>query len=177
MIGLSGQATGTYSSTETNRVAGTLYQIKGSGTITPIGSAAVSGAYHALGSDSALETGTLMLVGPHGKLNLKLTASISPIAANRASQPGSGINPGGPMIPASTQSIASGPIILVYSFDYRIVRGTGQYARDRGTGVVQITSTPGLSSPTGPGIYAAVSASSTSPGRITLNFSPGPEPI
>jgi hypothetical protein len=83
------------------------------------------------------------------------------------------INPGGPMITASigaSESAVGAPIIIVNTFQFKIVSGTGPYAHYRGTGKVQIETTPGFSTPPGTGIYASSLASTAGSGRTILNF-------
>jgi hypothetical protein len=172
-IRLSGNASGTYTSTLANPDSGTQYHITARGTITPIGSAHVSGSFRTLGFiNGGVETGTLTIVGPNGRLYLTLTETISPVAAGASSGQAGAINPGGPMIASSTQSSLNAPIVLVYTFHYHITRGTGQYTHDKGTGVIHITSTPGQANPVGPGIYNTATAGLTGSGRITLHFLP-----
>ena len=62
--------------------------------ITPIGQAVVTGLFDAA-------TGTLKIAGPEGKLFLVLTAS-PPVSDGLPTGQAGSINPGGPMIPAST---------------------------------------------------------------------------
>jgi hypothetical protein len=81
------------------------------------------------------------------------------------------VNPGGPMIPKGSPP--------VYYFTFTITRGTGQYAQDRGTGSVEIATTPGLAGLPGTGIYIS---SSTAPsdqglGQTTLTFITGRVPL
>jgi hypothetical protein len=173
-IRLSGEATGTYTRTAANPDTGALYRIKARGAITPIArSASVTGSFQTLGFiNGGVETGTLTISGPKGKLYVKLSEIILSVAAGDSIQPGSSINPGGPAIPASKTTIVTMPIVIVYTFDYRIVGGTGQYAHDKGTGVVHISTTPRLTVPKGPGIYATNSAALTSSGRVSVDFLP-----
>ena len=86
------------------------------------------------------------------------------------------INPGGPINGGSTAT-SGGPIILVNDFAYTIVGGTGQYANDQGSGIVQITTTPGITSPTGPGIYSMAEAPVTGFGQTTVTFESGLVPL
>jgi hypothetical protein len=173
-VNLSGQVAGTYTTTQGPPDTGTQYRIKASGSITPIGLATVSGSFRTLGFiNGGVETGTLTIVGPHGKLTLKLTKTINPAAAGASRDYGSTINPGGPMIPSSTPATrltVNPPIILIYAFDYHIIRGTGQYSHLKGAGIVHVETTPGLSSPIGPGIYNSAALNLAGTGRVTLTF-------
>ncbi len=153
-IALTRKADGTYTSTQGPPDTGTRYKLNAAGTITPIGSAVVTGSFHTPGFIQTGEaTGKLKIVGSHGTLTLKLR------------EPGP--------ITAGLPSASGGPIILVNDFTYSVVKGTGQYAKDHGTGTVEITTTPGLTSPTGPGIYMT---SETGIGRTTLTFESGVVP-
>ena len=141
------------------------FHVNASGTLTPIGQAVVTGLFDAA-------AGTLKIAGPEGKLFLVLTAS-PPVSDGLSTGQAGSINPGGPMIPASTgtsQSTIGGPIILINSFRFKIKSGTGQYSHDRGTGTVQIETTPVVSTPTGPGIYSSSLATEAPTGRATLIF-------
>jgi hypothetical protein len=137
--------------------------------------AVVTGSFHTPGFIAGqVATGTLTIVGPKGKLHLELTKS-DPVPLEVSTDQAHPINPGGPMIPASkgtSETIVTDPIILVNTFQFKIVSGTGQYAHDRGTGTVQIETTPGLLPPTGPGIYASSLATTAGVGRTILNFTP-----
>jgi hypothetical protein len=171
-LALSGDVTGTYTSKEANPDTGTEYKITAHGVVTPVGAAVVTGSFHTLGFIlNGIETGKLTLKGSKGKVYLQLTESIVPIAAKSSDPLPGGVNPGGPMIPASTPSLESEPIVLVYTFNYRITGGTGRYAHDKGTGVVHVTTTPNLITPKGPGIYSTAMLGFTGSGRISLDFS------
>jgi len=146
-IEVGGEVQGYYSSISITSVAPTIYALAAHGTITPIGPATVTGSFHTA-------RGHLIIVGTGGSLNLKLTKAPSTSASD------------------SPDDASNGPIILVYDFTYKITAGTGQYKHDRGTGKVVITTTPGLVSPTGPGIYSG--PTTTNVGRTTLTFNPTP---
>ncbi len=164
-VELIGQATGFYTSTPGASNTGTAFHVNASGPITPIGPEVVIGSF-----DTA--KCALTITGPAGELRLVLKET-SPFRANTPTGQTGTVNPGGPMIPASkltSDSSVGDPIILVNTFRYEIKSGTGQYALDRGTGRVQIQTTPGLTTPTGPGIYASSMASETPTGRTILTF-------
>jgi hypothetical protein len=172
-VELIGHANGTYTSRQANPDTGTQFSLHATGALTPIGSAVVTGSFHTPGFISGgVATGTLTIVGPKGTLHLDLTdsgLSAAGISADQADP----VNPGGPMIRGSNGGSGStfgGPIILVNTFQFRIISGTGQYAHDRGTGKVQIQTTPGLLTPTGPGIYASSLVSTAGVGRTILHF-------
>src|SRR5271166_789432 len=143
-VSLTGSADGAYSSTPSKHSMGIKYQLGAFGPITPIGSAVVNGWFHTPGSNGGQDSGGLTIFGSRGTLKLKLTpenwsfsaradASVNPGGPIRGS---SMVNPGGPMIPKGS------PIVDYFTFT--ITRGTAQYAHDRGTGTVEITTTPGL---------------------------------
>jgi hypothetical protein len=179
-ISLTGQADGTYTSTQGPPDTGTRYKLKVSGTITPIGSAVVNGSFHTPGFiRGGKVTGRLKIVGSRGKVILQLTEP-GPIIAGAFDLP-NGVNPGGPikgLTPSSgvSPSTSSGPVILVNDFLYSVVKGTGKYAHDKGTGTVEITTTPGLATPP-PGIYSSPMTAKTGIGRTTLTFESGPVPL
>jgi hypothetical protein len=160
-IDLAGKAKGLYTSTQGVPDTGTHYQLTASGTITPIGSAVVSGSFQTPGFiRGGVATGTLTLAGKRGTLTLKLTEA-GPIPSGNA----------------ATATPSNGPIILLNNFAYQITGGTGQYAHAQGSGTVAITATPGLSHPTGPGVYNAASLIQAGFGRTTLTFTPGFSPL
>jgi hypothetical protein len=172
-VELSGQATGTYTSRQGTRDTGSLFHVRASGAITPIGSAVVTGSFRTRGLESGgVSRGTLTISGPSGTLHLDLTdagAEPTGISISQIDR----INPGGPMIPASNsgnESTVSGTVIIVHTFEFKIVSGTSQYAHDRETGTVQIQTTPEILNPTGPGPYASSLASTAGLGRTILNF-------
>jgi hypothetical protein len=174
-IDLSGQVNGTYTSRKGASDTASRYDVNASGTITPAGSVVVTGSFRTGGSthDEHL-AGTLTIVGPQGNLYLKLVERGHGAQNTSTGQTGA-INPGGPMIGGSTgttNSITAGPIILLNSFRFEISRGTGTYAQERSTGTVTIETTPGLSVPTGPGIYASALASQAGVGRTIITFTP-----
>jgi hypothetical protein len=178
-VSLTGSADGAYASTPSKHSMGIKYQLGAFGPITPIGSAVVNGWFHTPGSNGGQDSGGLTIFGSRGTFKLKLTpenlsfsaradASVNPGGPIRGS---STVNPGGPMIPKGS------PIVDYFTFT--ITRGTAQYAHDRGTGTVEITTTPGLTGLPGPGIF---SSSLTSPsdhglGQITLTFISGRVPL
>ncbi len=177
-VELSGQANGFYTSRERLPDAGTRFQVNANGTIAPFGAAFVTGSFHTLGStDGGVATGSLTIEGKQGKLHLSLTESS--LAADATSTGQAAPNyPGGPMITGSTgasEPTAGEPIILINTFRFEIKSGTGQYADDRGTGSVQIETTPVLSTPTGPGIYSSSLASTAATGQAIVTFSPSPD--
>jgi hypothetical protein len=178
-VSLTGSADGDYTSTLGKHSMGIKYHLSASGTITPIGSAVVNAWFHAPGSNGGQDSGSLTIVGSQGTLKLKLTPenwSFSARADDSVNPGGpirglSTVNPGGTMIPKGSPP--------VNYFTFTITRGTGQYAQDRGTGSVEITTTPGLTGLPGPGIY---SSSSTAPsdhgsGQTTLTFIIGRVPL
>jgi hypothetical protein len=173
MVELSGQASGTYTSRQGTSDTWSLFHVHASGAISPIGSAEVTGSFRTLGrEDGSVPKGTLTILVPNGSLHLDLTDTGAEPSGITIDQIDS-INPGGPMIPASNgtnESTASGTAIIVHTFEFKIISGTGQYAHDRGTGTVQIETTPGLVPPTAPGPYASSLASTASIGRTILNF-------
>jgi hypothetical protein len=181
-VTLTGEADGTYTSTLGPPDTGTPYKLNASGTITPVGSAVITGSFHTPGFiRGGKVTGRLKIVGSHGTLTLKLTdpGPIERGASNAVDNP---INPGGPirgLRPASggSPSAAGIPIILVHDFTYTVVKGTGQYAKDHGTGTVMITTTPGLTSPPGPGIYSSPMTTEPGIGRVTVTFESGAVPF
>jgi hypothetical protein len=180
-VALTGQADGTYTSTLGPPDTGVRYKLKASGTITPIGSAVVSASFHTPGFiRGGKVTGRLKIVGSHGKLILKLTEP-GPIVADASNLP-TGFNPGGPikgLRPASggSPSASGEPINLVNTFTYFVVKGTGRYAHDTGTGPVVITTTPGTSSPPGTGIYSSPMTTEAGFGRTTVTFESGAVPF
>jgi hypothetical protein len=178
-VSLTGSADGDYTSTQSKHNMGIEYHLSASGTITLIGSAVVNGWVHTPGSKGGQDFGSLTIVGSRGTLKLKLTPERWSFLARAddSVNPGgpirglSTVNPGGPMIPKGSPP--------VNYFTFTITRGTGQYAQDRGTGSVEIATTPGLTGLPGPGIY---SSSSTAPsdnglGQTTLTFITGRVPL
>lgn len=156
-IRLDGNAEGTYTSKQLGSGGAMEYHLHASGTIAPVGQARVTGSFEMPRTIRGGETlGTLKVVGASGKLTITLTGQ-------------------GPIIASSPES--AGPIILVNDFTYEITRGTRAYAHDRGTGLVQITTTPGTTVPTGPGIYNATEATTTGSGRTVVTFETGPIPL
>jgi hypothetical protein len=172
-VELIGQASGTYTSRQGTSDTWSLFHVHASGAITPIGSAVVTGSFRTLGRENGIvPKGTLTILGPNGSLHLDLTDT-GAIRSGITNDQVDDINPGGPMIPAANatnESTASGTAIIVNTFEFKIISGTGHYAHDRGTGTVQIETTPGLVPPTGPGPYASSLASTASVGRTILNF-------
>ncbi|HZW33152.1 MAG TPA: hypothetical protein VFF52_20720 [Isosphaeraceae bacterium] len=155
-VTLTGEATGDYTSTQGPPDTGTHYHLTAAGRLTPIGRAVVSGSFQTPGFiRGGQASGTLTIAAAHGTLTLNLTAP-GPIRVN-----------------AST---AAGPMILVNDFTYTITKGTGRYAHDKGLGRVVITTTPGLTVPTQPGIYAAT-PSITGSGQTTVTFETGATPL
>jgi hypothetical protein len=181
-ISLSGAADGDYTSTFNDFA--TKYHVSAAGTITPVGSVGIRGSFHS-GRKSGQNSGSLTIVGVQGTLRLELKAESPPIASvsNRAHDtinPGGPIqglctvNPGGPSAGGSSMTSTVGePIILVNDFTYTITGGTGKYANDRGSGTVEITTTPGLMTPQGPGIYSSTAATDTGVGQTTITFGTG----
>ena len=170
---LSGQASGTYTSRQGTSDTGSLFHVCASGAITPIGTAVVTGSFRMRGLEiGSVSRGALTISGPNGTLHLELTDAGADPSGTSIGQVDR-INPGGPMIPASNgtnESTASGTVIIVHTFEFKIISSTGQYAYDRGTGTVQIQTTPELLNPTGPGPYASSLASTAGLGRTILNF-------
>jgi hypothetical protein len=176
---LTGSADGDYTSTLSKHSMGIKYHLSASGTITPIGSAVINGRFHTPGSTGGQDSGSVTIVGSRGTLKLKLTPenwSFSARADDSVNPGGpirglSTVNPGGPMIPKGSPP--------VYFFTFTITRGTGQYAQDRGTGSVEIATTPGLMGLPAPGV---ISSSSTAPseqgsGQTTLASITGRVPL
>jgi hypothetical protein len=178
-VSLTGSTDGDYTSTLSKHSMGTKVQLSASGTITPIGSAVVNGWFHTPGSNGGQDSGSLTIVGSRGTLKLKLTRenwSFSARADDSVNPGGpirglSTVNPGGPMIP-----VGSPPVDY---FTFTITRGTGQYAQDRGTGSIEITTTPGLTGLAGPGIYSSSSKapSDHGSGQTALTFIIGRVPL
>ena len=156
-IRLDGTADGTYTSKQLGSGGAMEYHLHASGTIAPVGQVRVTGSFEMPSIVRGGETlGTLKVVGASGKLTIILKGQ-------------------GPIIASAPES--AGPIILVDDFTYEITRGTRAYAHDRGTGMVQITTTPGTTTPTGPGIYNAMEARTTGSGRTVVTFETGPVPL
>ena len=172
-VELNGQAEGSYTSRQGQPDSGTRYHVNASGTITPIGLAVVTGSFSTPGVvDGRVATASLTIMGPKGKLHLKLTES-GPVPAVRTTDQADAINPGGPMITGSTptsESTVSDPIIFVHTFQFEIVSGAGHYAHARGKGTVRIDTGPGLATPTGPGTYSSSLASTAGLGRTNITF-------
>jgi hypothetical protein len=172
-VDLKGQATGGYTARQENPDTGALFRLNARGAISPIGSAFATGSFHSLGFISdRVATGTLTITGPNGTLHLDLTAVESSSAVVSTDQ-AAAVNPGGPMnpaYPAPTESTAGGTAIIVHTFQFQIVSGTGDYAHDRGTGTVQIDTIPGYPTSPGPGPYAVASMRTALFGSVVLNF-------
>jgi hypothetical protein len=180
-VSLSGTVDGDYTSTQKGSHAATKYKLTAEGSITPIGQAAVTGSFRTSNAIRIGEVaGRLKIVGSQGTLILKLQKT-NPVIAGALDLP-SGFNPGGPikgLRPSSGASpSASGePVILVNDFNYSIVKGTGQYAHDTGTGTGVITTTPNTAIPPGPGIYSSPMATESGFGQTTVNLYSGPVPL
>jgi hypothetical protein len=172
---LSGQTQGFYTSRFGPPDKADRFHLNSSGAITPIGAAVVTGTFETFRqSQGGGAAGTLTIVGPKGKLYLNLTES-SAATETLSTDQSNAINPGGPMIAdakASSGSTVGDPIILVNNFQFEIVRGAGEYSHARGTGTLQIETTPGLSTPTGPGTYSSSLATTAGLGRAILTFDP-----
>jgi hypothetical protein len=168
-VALTGEADGYYTSAQGTPDTVTEYLVNATGTITGVGAAMISGSFHAPwlihGRPSS---GTLTIAGSPGTLTLRLTATGAGIA-DVSTSGGNRIRPGGAGSRGST-SISAGPIILLNDFNYTLTRGTGQFAHARGSGTVLITTTPGLTGPSGPGIYNSAAMPVTGIGRTTLTF-------
>jgi hypothetical protein len=168
-VSLAGVADGSYQTSQGPPDTGAQYRLTATGTIRPLGAAVVSGTFDTPGFiHGGQVTGTLKIAGSSGTLTLRLVEA-SPKVEDVSKVDGHGINTGGPGGRGST-SVSSGPIILVNDFEYTIIRGTGRYAHTRGSGVVEITTTPGFTGPTGPGIYNTPALPVTGSGRTTLTF-------
>jgi hypothetical protein len=155
-VALTGVARGDYTSTQSPPDTGTHYDLTAAGRVTPIGRAMVSGSFQTPGFiRGGQASGTLTIAAAHGTLTLNLTAP-------------------GPIRAAA--STAAGPMILVNDFTYTITKGTGRYAHAKGLGTVEITTTPGFTVPTQPGIYAAP-PSRTGSGQATVTFETGATPL
>ena len=176
-VELTGPANGYYTSTQKSNGTETEYDLTAAGTISPVVSAVITGSFQTVQSKAS---GSLTIAASQGTLTLKLREG-GPTSAVSNGADGS-INPGGPIrgltsSNGKTTSSSGGPIILVNDFTYTIVRGTGAYARARGSGAVDITTTPGISSPPGPGIYASPSTTETGFGTTTFTFDSGVVPV
>jgi hypothetical protein len=171
-IALDGQANGFYTSRDSPQYTGTRFHVNASGTIAPVGAAYVSGSYHKLEStNGGTAPATLTITGQRGKLHLRLTELGSASAARSIDQ-ADAVNPGGPMFTRTkgTSQATAEPVILVNMFRFEITSGTGQYSHYRGSGAVQIETTPVVSTPTGPGTYSSSLASTAETGRSLLTF-------
>jgi hypothetical protein len=156
-LALNGSADGDYTSRQHGSNAATKYHLTAAGTITPVGQAVVTGSFRAPTSMRGGETvGTLKIITASGRLTLTLTVP-RPIPASAA--------------------VTAGPIILVNDFSFTVKKGTGAYAGDHATGTVEITTTPGFTTPTGPGIYASRAVAASGVGRTTITFQTGPLPL
>jgi hypothetical protein len=169
LVALAGEADGYYTSTVGTPDTGTEYFVSATGTIAGVGEAMVSGSFHTPWLiHGRLSSGALTIVGSAGTLRLRLTATGAGVA-DVSTDWGDRIGPGGAHNQGS-RSISAGPIILLNDFKYTITGGTGQYAHARGSGKALITTTPGLTVPTGPGIYNTPAMPITGSGRATLTF-------
>jgi hypothetical protein len=171
-IALDGQANGFYTSRDSPLYTGTRFHVNASGTIAPVGAAYVSGSYHKLEStNGGMAPVTLTITAKRGKLHLRLT-ELGSASAARSTDQGDAVNPGGPMITRTkgTSQVTAAPAILVNIFRFEITSGTGQYSHYRGSGTVQIETTPVVSTPTGPGTYSSSLASTAETGRSLLTF-------
>jgi hypothetical protein len=171
---LTGQATGSYVSRQGPPDTGTRFHIQASGTITPVGSAVVTGWFSALGPiNNSVGTGHMTIVGPHGKLRLKLTEPGVVTVGVQADDPRV-VDPSGRLIEASAAATGSADretTTVMYRFPFRIIRGIGAFLHDRGTGTVVILNTPALRGPVGPKTHSSSLASTAGLGRTVLTFS------
>jgi hypothetical protein len=172
-VDLEGQARGDYTARQVNPLTGAQFRLNARGGITPIGPAFITGSFHTTGIIVyGVATGTLTIAGPKGTLYLDLTAA-QPSSAEASTEEAGAVNPGGPMIPASetaTESTVGATAIIVHTFQFQIVSGTGDYTHDRGTGTVLIETTPGYPTAPGPGPYAASLARNSPFGTMELSF-------
>jgi len=154
-IVLTGAANGDYTSPPAIPDTGTRYHLTATGTITPLGPAVVSGSFHTPGFiRNGRPSGSLRVAGASGTLTLRLSARHLIVG------------------PPAT----AGPSIRASFFDYAIVKGTGRYAHARGSGPVDITTTPGLTGLTGPGIFNTATTLAAGTGRTTITFGVGTPP-
>jgi hypothetical protein len=168
-IALTGQADGAYTTTQGTTDAVTHYHVTATGTIIGVGAAVISGSFRTPWLiHGRVSSGTLSIMGSSGTLTLRLTASGAGIAD--ASANGWNRNNAGGSGSLGSTSISAGPIVLLNDFKYTIIRGTGHFAHTRGSGTVLITTTPGFTVPTGPGIYNTTMMPVTGSGRTTLTF-------
>jgi hypothetical protein len=168
-VALSGEAEGFYASTQGTPDAGTEYLVNATGTITGVGAAAISGSFRIPWLiHGRRSSGALTIVGSPGTLKLRLKATGAGVA-NVSMDGGDRIGPGA-AIGRASPSISSIPIILLNDFRYTITGGTGRFAHARGSGTVLITTTPGPTGPTGPGIYSTAATPVNASGRATLTF-------
>ena len=166
---LTGMADGFYTSSQTIPDTGTDYQLTATGTLPAFGEAAVTGSFQTPGFiRNGQTTGTLKVAVPSGTLTLRLTATGQGIAnvATGAGHHGHPARPDG----RGSASVVGEPIILLYDFNDTIIKGTGRYAHARGSGRVEITTTPGVTEPSGPGIYNSGANLITGSGRLTVSF-------
>jgi hypothetical protein len=171
-IALDGQANGFYTSRDSPLYTGPRFHVNASGTIAPVGAALVVGSYFTFETTNGrMATAALTITGQRGKLHLRLT-ELGSASAARSTDQGDAINPGGPMITRTkgTSQATARPAILVNTFRFEITSGTGQYSHYRGSGAVQIETTPVVSTPTGPGTYSSSLASTAETGRSLLTF-------
>ena len=171
-VEIDGQAKGFFTSREGPPGTGTRFQVNANGTISPFGAAYVTGSFHTLeSSNGGVATGTLTITGKQGKLHLVLTG-LDPALDGRSTERADDINRGEVMVAGSkgTSEASAEPTISLKTFRFQINRGTGQYARDRGTGLVQIEVAPALSKPPGPPTYTSALTTTAGIGQALLTF-------
>jgi hypothetical protein len=168
-VALTGEAVGDYTTTQGPPDTGTQYHVTARGTIDAVGAAVVSGSFQLPGFiHGSRASGVLTIAGSAGALRLRLTAA-GPAAEDASNEVRHALNVG-VTTSQGAASISGGPIILLNEFDDTITKGTGRYAHARGSGTVEITTTPGLTVPTGPGIYNVMASPITGSGRTALTF-------
>ena len=171
-IELNGQANGFYTSRDSPQYTGTRFHVNASGMIAPVGPALVIGSYFSFETTiGRMATAALTITGQRGKLHLRLTELGSASAARSIDQ-ADAVNPGGPMFTRTkgTSQATARPAVRVNTFRFEITSGTGQYSYYRGSGTVQIETTPVVSTPTGPGTYSSSLVTTAETGQSLLTF-------
>jgi len=132
-VSLSGTAHGNYVSRQSNPDTGTLYSFNARGMIAPVGRTFDFGSFHTPGFIQNGQTqGRLTLVGPRGTLRMTIT-EVTPTTD-----------------PTN-----------VFHFTYTITGGTGRFRNAQGTGNLDVTLTP-----------AMTSSIRVGHGRLSLAFTP-----
>jgi hypothetical protein len=168
-VALTGEAVGDYTTTTRPPDTGAQYHLTATGMISPLGAAAVSGSFQMPGFiHGGRASGGLTIAGSAGTLTLRLTAARARVE-DVSNDVGRALHSGAMTSRAAT-STSGGPIILLNDFAYTILKGTGRHAHARGSGTVEITTTPGLTVPIEPAIYNVTASPITGSGRTTLTF-------